>query len=411
MRGKSGFVVVTVAVGSVALSACGSSGSGTSTTANSTGKSSGGSVNVGVIAGITGATASPEIGDAFKAAMSQLNASGGIGGKQINVETCDTTFQPNVSASCWRKFTADKSIVAIYTADTFTDASTSLIDNAKVLTFAGPAGSKFETADPNAYKVDAGLAAVFQSTAQLAVSKGMKKPAILGYSIPQAQPLASIEKAIVSSAGGSVSKYVQIDPATVDLSTSVAQMLSAKPDGLILNLPTPGATKAIQAARSQGFTGPIATGLQPWTDTQLGQLGKDGDGIVGAQLMPPASETQVPTAGLKAFNDAMAKYFPNAVRDDLAVTAYASALAVAAAIKAASTVDRAGVLAAIATVKNFTADGILPKFDFTKPGPVKGMPTVTNPYTIWITVKDGKKVWDGKWHSIVDGSTVAALSS
>jgi ABC-type branched-subunit amino acid transport system substrate-binding protein len=403
--------VVVAAVVALGVAGCASSASNSSSTSSSTGSAQAGSIYLGLIGPFSGVDASPEIEQGVQASIDALNAEGGVRGKSVKLVVCNTNFQPAVSAACWRKITSNSSVLAVMEADTFGDASAGLLNNSKMLDIAFPSGSNIDTSNPYAYPNGAGLLAVYQATAAEAVAEGGTHASVIGFAIPQAAPLLGLEKQVVAAAGGTVGKTLTVDPNTIDYTTPVAQMLSTHPNALIITLPVQQAVEVIRAARSQGFTGIIAVGMQPFSNTQLASLGSAGNGIVGAQLLPPANETEVNIPGLTAYNAAMDKFAPNTVRDDLSVTAYASVQEFAAAAQQAPALTRAGLLAGIAKVKNFSAGGLYVPFNFAKPGPMKGLANIINPYTIWVKVSRGAKVWDGKFHDVVNGDAISAAAA
>lgn len=91
-----------------------SAGSGCKTP-GATGTSEGGTIKIGHYASLTGETATfgTESDEGVKLAMKEINAAGGVLGKQIEVETQDDQSKPEEAKTVATKFAADEKIVAV----------------------------------------------------------------------------------------------------------------------------------------------------------------------------------------------------------------------------------------------------------------------------------------------------------
>ena len=111
LRGLRPVAAVFAALATVALlAACGSaSGGGTAST-------SGKSVNVGVASTLSGTFASlgtPGL-DGIKLEISQLNKSGGLLGKKLNLVTADDQIDPATGATVTRNLILNDKVVALF---------------------------------------------------------------------------------------------------------------------------------------------------------------------------------------------------------------------------------------------------------------------------------------------------------
>jgi branched-chain amino acid transport system substrate-binding protein len=99
--------------------ACASSGSGSAGTSGTSGSGSGGSkapYNIGLAAGVTGPAAAIVKGEieGIKAAFSQVNASGGIDGRKLNLVTSDTQNEATTAVAALTKLATENNVIASF---------------------------------------------------------------------------------------------------------------------------------------------------------------------------------------------------------------------------------------------------------------------------------------------------------
>ncbi|MGC9537414.1 ABC transporter substrate-binding protein [Streptomyces sp. UG1] len=91
-------LLITIAAGTLSLSACGTASSGDS---SADGK---GALKLLVVSQLEASSFSfPEIADGAKAAAAAINADGGVNGHRIQIDACNYQGDPNVAATCGRK--------------------------------------------------------------------------------------------------------------------------------------------------------------------------------------------------------------------------------------------------------------------------------------------------------------------
>jgi branched-chain amino acid transport system substrate-binding protein len=109
VRRQGRWLAALALTGSLALAACGGggggAGGGAATSAPSGGGSGGGPIRLGVITSITGSQSA--FGQAhqrgYSIALDEINAAGGVGGRQIELDYCDDTSKPDQAVQCVSK--------------------------------------------------------------------------------------------------------------------------------------------------------------------------------------------------------------------------------------------------------------------------------------------------------------------
>jgi branched-chain amino acid transport system substrate-binding protein len=99
----------------LAAAGCNSSGGGGGSAAGGTGGGDGGAIRIGHYASMTGenSTFGVETDNGIKLAAEEINAAGGINGRQVRIETQDDQSKPEEAVTVVTKFASDPNIVAV----------------------------------------------------------------------------------------------------------------------------------------------------------------------------------------------------------------------------------------------------------------------------------------------------------
>jgi branched-chain amino acid transport system substrate-binding protein len=387
------------------LTACSSSGngkSGGSTPAatgsgSSTGKPSGKPVEINITYAKTGAFTYAEMGVGAEAAEKAVNDSGGIKGRPLQVDVCDTTspVDPNPMQQCLRKVVANKDIVAeVADYGSFNDISTPLENQNGLAQIGGIPLGLSQLTLPNSFPL---VMPEEQAMGGAMVTNGSTKPSLIYINIPTAQK-AFAEINAWLKAGGSQYQLVAKQPSDItstDLSPQVAAICNSGADAVALSLSYTGIA-AFLTARQQGSCPNIKV-----VSTALGQaattpsLGAKAEGMLITSGMPLPTDTSL--QGIKAFTDQMNAIDPKAAKDEESLNAWAAVWAFAQeARKMSGDITRASVLDYWQHLGSFQLyDLFPPNLDFQKPAMVDGN-KVYNHWTRIGVVKDGQIIESGK---------------
>ncbi len=384
------------------LSACSSgkssSGGGSSSASGSSGAApSGTPVEINITYPKTGAFTYAEMGTGAAAAVKAINDSGGIKGRPLKLDSCDTTSptDPNPVQQCLRGVVANKSVVAeVADYSSFNDITTPLENQNGLAQIGGIPLGLSQLTLPNSFPL---VMPEEEAMGATMVANGSKKPSLIYINIPTAQK-ASAQINAWLKAGGSSEQLVASVPSdltSTDLSPQVAAVCSAGADATSLSLSYTGIA-AMLTARQQSSCPNITV-----VSTALGQanttasLGSKAEGMYITSGMPLWTNTSL--KGIQAFNDQMNAIDPKSVKDEESLNAWAAVWAFAQeARKMTGDITRANVLSYWQKLGSFQLYDLFPSgLNFQKPAVVDGN-KVYNHWTQVGIVKNGVITDTGK---------------
>jgi ABC-type branched-subunit amino acid transport system substrate-binding protein len=284
-------------------------------------------VEVNIVFPETGTFTFPEMGTAVEAAEKAVNDSGGINGRPLKVNICDTTSatDPNPTIACLRSVTANQNIVAeLGDYSSFADIATPLENAAHLVQIGAPPLGVSQQELPNAYPLVMPEEEAFGAAL---VKIGATNPGLLYIDIPTAQKAFSQINAYLKAGGSSV-KLTTSEPAPItstDLSPQAAAL--CKNDAVAM---TVAYTQIAQylTARAQGSCPQqkVVTAMIGIAST-LSSLGSLANGMYVDSGLPFVTDTSVP--GVKMFIDQMNAIDPKAAKDSVSEGAWLSVWAFA----------------------------------------------------------------------------------
>jgi ABC-type branched-subunit amino acid transport system substrate-binding protein len=386
-----------VAVGIVAtsaLTAC-SSGGGSSTggSPSSNGKLSGKPVEINITYPKTGSFVYAEMGVAAQAAEKAINDSGGIKGRPLKVNICDTTSptDPNPTQACLRKVVANKDIVAeVADYSSFNDITTPLENSNGLAQIGGIPLGLSQLTLPNSFPL---VMPEEEAMGGAMVASGSTKPSLVYINIPTAQKAAPQINAWLKAGGSSVQLVAKqpSDITSTDLSPQVAAICSSGADAVGLSLSYTGIA-AFLTAKQQGPCPNIkvvSTGLGQAATTP--SLGAKAEGMLITSGMPLPTDTSL--QGIQKFTEQMNAIDPKAAKDEESLNAWAAVWAFAQeARKMNGDITRASVLDYWQHLGSFQLFDLFPAgLNFQKPAVVDGN-KVYNHWTRIGVVKSGGQI-------------------
>ena len=167
-----------------------------------------------------------------------------------------------------------------------------------------------------------------------------------------------------------------------DVSAQIAKLRAAGPQAVFLVLtPGPGA-QALKERQKIGWTDTVMVSSGPLTDEKyLALAGDAAEGVEGLSLWPDPLTSELP--GMKAYREAMQKYFPGNEPNRYSLSGYfAAMLFTEAAKRAGKTLTREGLITALEGIRGFQS-GILPPVTI-------GADHETQKQGFWVRVEKGR---------------------
>lgn len=316
----------------------------------------GGTIKIGHYASLTGDTATfgIETDEGVKLAIKEINAAGGLLGKQIELETQDDQSKPEEAKTVATKFAADSKIVAVIgeVASTRSIAAAPVFERAGIpmvspsstnekVTQEGPHIFRVCFIDPFQGKVMAKFAADDLKAKKVAILREQSSDYSVG--------LADVFKAEFEKAGGKIIADASYKTGDTDFRSQLAQAKGA--DAIYVpGYYTQVGTIARQA-RELGIKAPLMGG-DGWDSEKLvegaGGPGKALENSYFSNHYSKDDKSERTQTFVKAYTS---EY--NKAPSGLAALGYDAMKIIAEAIKAGNSADREKVTAALAETKNF----------------------------------------------------------
>jgi ABC-type branched-subunit amino acid transport system substrate-binding protein len=411
--------VATLVSALAVTTACSSSGGGSSSSATTGGasSSSGGATGSTITIGGTGSISSsvlsqPERQGAEQAAISVINAAGGVNGHPLKLDWCDTKNDANGEFTCMRQLAADK-VTAIVAPGLIVDQSSRGLKYAAaqgIPIIGGQGLSPAEFSTPGVFPLASGIPGWSYGQVVALANAGCKHIALFGDNEAGSLYILGFTQAAMQLAGITPVRYVKADQnADPTFAQGAAQAIAGGVDCVVFDSsPTYGA-KAVQALRGAGFKGPIASITGVFVQPIINSLGANANNLYLTSQMALNTDTSNP--GVQAFLAAMKKYAPSDDTNETAMTAWTAVQLFAGVARTISGgIDSASMLAAmnnlstpidLQTAGPYEVKGVT--------SPLKDYPRMFNNMVAIGVVKDGKLAPAGSGGFVDPFKALAAL--
>ena len=385
MRTKA-FAFSLLVIMSLVLSACVAAPSGGATSSGAA--ATGDTIKIGGGFALTGDESSLDLpaANGAKLAAKEINAAGGVLGKQIDLIVHDSQYKMDVTAQIAKQFVEQDKAVAVIG---FTDTDSVLASGPTIQ----GAGLPFITAGATSPKIptqvgDKMFLACFGDNVQAAAGAefGFKKYGKSAYllwdkGVEYTTLLGGYFKSRYTELGGTIVLEDQYDDKATDFSAQIAKIkaLATQPDFYYIAAMPYNVGPVVKQFRDAGLTGPIIGGDGYDTPDLVSVAGSAAENVFFSThaLM----DAQGGTDGIKKFIAAYNKEYGHDPENAFAALGYDTMYLLADALKRAGSTDAAAITKAIKETKDFP--GITGKITFGDSNvPQKGV-------TI-IAIKDGK---------------------
>lgn len=383
-----------IAVVPLIAAGCGSSNSGSSTgTTASGGTSGGGTITVGGSGPLNNPVFSdPQRKAGIEAAIGGINAAGGIGGKKLKLDWCDTNYNANGELSCARKLAADK-VAAVLAPAFLADPSGrayQVLGKASIPVIGDEGLTPAGLNSPNSFPIAGGIPGwTFGAVGNL-VNAGAKKISIFVDPNPSSQFAGQLATAALGAAKMKPAAVVTGDPSSDPaLSSAAAKAIRGGVDGVVITLSPQNLPKAVVALRQAGFKGKISTLSALAPDQVVAALKSAAEGLLLSSQLALVSDTG--NAGIKKFTADMTKYQSGQPADERSETGWAATQLFAAATKDSTDFSGKAVLAAMNGISTPIDIGVTAPYKVKGvTSMVKGFSRVLNPTVVYGVIKGGK---------------------
>ncbi|MGC0365446.1 branched-chain amino acid transport system substrate-binding protein [Rhodococcus sp. 27YEA15] len=386
--------VVTAAALAFSLAACSDDSAATTATGNAADSNlTGDPVNVGFIDTLSGtAFADPSQTLVVKMAVDEVNATGGINGRPLNVITCDTKGSASNGLACARDMVEKNKVVAFLGGNS-SGGIAQVGQNAGVVSW-GPMGDDpSDVANPESFIIDTSAVGAGNATYLGAKRFDAKSGAVIGMQGADAfnqQAVDGFKKAGVDNV------ELIVAPPVADYTPYLQKVKDSGADVWTILATSATIGPAISQATQLGITQPLVAFDNAMSNEALEALSQAT--FPNSLALEKAVSDDVPV--WKEYEDQLKKYAPGGKIDnptDGSVTgnwintwSFAQeARKISGDVTAASFRDHLNALTAFDS-------GVQHVMDFTTPGPVPGMPRHFNLWSYPGHARGGKTVLDDK---------------
>jgi ABC-type branched-subunit amino acid transport system substrate-binding protein len=371
-----------VAAFALALTGCASSSS----------RGDSGEITVMAIGTIQSAQLSlPDAQAAMQAHVAQINDSGGINGRKINLVVCDDKFDPNTAADCARQAVSQRVAAVIWHYQNFSPQVTPVLEAAKIpMVYTGVADAVDGTSSVS-FPRDSGIPGFYGALGiELGKAGCRKAGAVVTSQSTLILGATWLERGLKAQNAELV--QVSVGQTQPDFAAPVAKLLSQGIDCLVpVTAPDQG-PKVVAALAQSGQHLKLGAITSEFSTTALAALGSSADGMIitGQEYRP--SDTDVPA--VKEIVDGLQKYQPSVpLTTKFGVAAWASVTALQQVLTPVQgPVTSSSVLAAVTQATVDTK--LYAKVSYSSPALMPQFPQIKNwNYLVW-TVKGGKAVLD-----------------
>ncbi len=233
-----------------------------------------------------------------EAVFNAVNAKGGIHGRKINLLVSDDGYEPNRAVDETLKMLDEQKVFSLfgYVGTPTANAVLPIVkemDVPLVGAFTG-AMSLRQPVTRQVFNVRASYDDEAEALVAHFVAQGAKSVAVFyqddGFGLAV---LSGTEKAL-KKRNSQVAARGTFQRNTVAIRTGLAAMLEAKPDAVVMVGPYTPLAAFIKEARAAGLKSQLATVSFVGTDNLVGEVGKDGDGVVISQVVPFPQDNDLP---------------------------------------------------------------------------------------------------------------------
>lgn len=309
-------------------------------------------IKVGIMVPTSGseATYGKDMENAFKMAIEEINAKGGVLGQKLVTFTADDGCDPQMATAA-----ASKLVSSDITAVLGGYCSGATLPTLKIYADAGipfiicaANSSKFSSLNPgNAFLINAMAPAQVDTAVDMFKKQGVKKLAIVHQGDGYSEDLAALTQKKWKEMGAEVVAYEMVTKGEQDQSSLVTRLKSKSPDMVFWTAYYADGGLLIKQLRQGGFRGKITVG-DGSTDPKLIEIG--GKATDGVYAMANPLPEFLPT-GKKFIGEYKAKF--NVEPGPYSALSYDGAYLLADALKRAGSTDRKKLIGALKATKAF----------------------------------------------------------
>ncbi len=333
-----------------------------------------------------------------KAYLNHVNDQGGVHGRKIKLVAYDDSYEPAKAIECFNRLKQEQVFAAGFFVGTPTGAKhVPMAESAKVPIVGLFTGAQLLHEPFKRYVIN--VRASYHDEAREQVDNlwnalGMRKIGVIyqddafGVTV-----LEGVKKALTKYNAAPVAQG-SFPRNTLDVNRGIELVRAANPEAVIMVGPYAPVAEIVKRGRAAGWNPLFVTVSFVGTEAYIKAMGKDGEGAVITQVVPPPNRADLPSVAL--YHKTLKKYFPEAQPNFVSLEGFVDAMVLVEGLKRAGRdLTRERLIDAIESIKDLDI-GLGPqlKLDY---GPTKHKGFERVYYTV---VRDGQAVVFTDWKNL-----------
>ncbi len=333
-----------------------------------------------------------------KAYLNLINEQGGVHGRKIKLVAYDDSYEPAKAIECFNRLKQESVFAAGFFVGTPTGAKhVPMAESAKIPIVGLFTGAQLLHEPFKRYVIS--VRASYHDEAREQVDNlwnalGMKKIGVIyqddafGVTV-----LEGVKKALAKYNAAPVA-IGSFPRNTLDVNRGMELVRAGNPEAVVMVGPYAPIAEIVKRGRAAGWNPLYVTVSFVGTEAYIKAMGKDGEGAVITQVVPPYSRTDLPSVAL--YLKTLKKYFPEAQPNFVSLEGFVDAMVLVEGLKRAGRdLTREKLIDAIESIKDLDI-GLGPQLKLNYgPQDHKGFETVY--YTV---VRDGQPVVFSDWKEL-----------
>ena len=268
-----------------------------------------------------------------RAAAAYLNEHGGIGGRPIEIVSCDSKYDPGASRACAQKAVAQHALAVIGLDDYSGTAGDALLEGNDIITMNAPNQTNLMQSSNSFAVAPAGAGELNGLGYYLGAIKKVNNLTMLMQDVPPAHTLAQLLESVARNAGVEHVNTVYFPLQTTDFSASIAKVASTHPEAVYTLATGSQLTLIWNLLKLQGIKSDQVYVQGGSLDSKF--FKKAGSVAVGANVMSEfTNPDDMSDPDVKVYREAMDKYgFGDAARSMFSQWGFANVMFLAEAAK------------------------------------------------------------------------------
>ncbi len=393
MRSRSRHLtLVVVALVATSLMAAGCSTAGTESSGPPP-------IKIGALVPVTGLGLSNYLA-AFKAAVRDLNAHGGIKGRPVVLENCDDQNDPNLAQACARQLASDNVIATVADISGFSMVEGPILDSMGIPQVGNTPLNPEDSSLPTAFPLTGGLMGQIAGGLVGMKRRNLQSLFIASSDTPSGRTTVPVATPLLKAAGITLSNSVSVPLGATDIGTYVQAAIQSKAQVVFPSLSPSQTIQFINASKQAGASYVIMVPYGQFSQRDIDAMGGRGaltENDIEFSTVPPLSATdQFPAIRQFAADmDAeLAAGDAGAAADQRSGNSLSAWLSVQIVARLAATlalINPSSVWGALLTNSTVDTLGMTPPWSPRKPGP-SAFPKFTNLFGYLVTQRSGIEV-------------------